>query len=71
MYHLICVMTLKPIVFWLIWCAFLLYSFLLAPKHDGSSSRPTGAYVKQLMFGPWHGINQYVIALFHLLGSIN
>lgn len=55
-------------IFWVVWCVFVAYSILLAPK-NADSSMSTGTLVKRLLVGPWSGIDAYVISVFYLLGK--
>lgn len=57
-------------IYWLVWVTFLAYSILLSPRND-ASTRSTSLYVQQLMFGPWNGIDPYVISLFYFLGKFD
>ena len=57
----------SKVFFGLVWLVFILYSALLAPG-DREGGKSTSDYVKQLMFGPFDGIDAYVIALFYLMG---
>lgn len=58
----------SKVVFGLVWVVFILYSALLAPG-DSEGAKSTTDYVKQLMFGPFDGIDASVIALFYLMGT--
>ena len=58
----------SKVVFGLVWLAFILYSAFLAPR-TSQGAKPTGTYVKQLVFGPFDGIDASVIALFYLMGN--
>jgi len=55
-------------VFWIIWCIFIGYSVFFTPK-NAEKSKSTGVLLKQLLFGPWHSIDPFVISLFYLMGK--
>lgn len=56
----------KKIIFSLIWLAFGIYAFLLAPP-----DRPdTSLLIQNLISGRWEGINPAVIALFNIMGVL-
>ena len=63
-------MPLKINYYWIGWLLSILYGALLAPN-DHSSSRSTGVYVKQLVFGSYNDIDTYIVSLFYLMGKYN
>lgn len=60
-------MTSK-IIYWIVWLAFILYTFLFAPD-DYGSLKSTKEYVKQLVFGSYGDIDAYIISLFLIMGK--
>ncbi|CAF0746283.1 unnamed protein product [Didymodactylos carnosus] len=58
----------SKIIYWVVWLTFIVHSAFLAPA-DNPATKPTSRYVKQLMFGPYHDIDAYVISLFYVMGT--